>query len=51
MRATEFARDAYSRTGCTLLDSIAFVHPFIISTLMRRMESAVRSVGEVGVGV
>ena len=44
---TEFARDAYSRNGQSLLDTIAVVHPCIISTLMKRVESAVGSVGEV----
>ena len=43
----EFARDAYFKTGSNLLDSIAVVHPFVISTLLCRMETAVGAVGEV----
>ena len=30
----EFARDAYSDTGTMLLDSIAIIHPFVISISM-----------------
>ena len=37
--------------GCSLLDSIAIVHPLIISTLMTKVESAVKVVGEVSVFV
>ena len=47
---TEFARDAYSRTGHSLLDSIAIVHPFILTTLMEKVEGAVGCVGEVSGG-
>ncbi len=46
-QVTEFARDAYSRTGHSLLDSIAIVHPFVMSTIMQRVERAVETVGEV----
>ncbi len=50
-QVTEFARDAYSRTGHSLLDSIAIVHPFILTTLMQRVEGAVEQVGEVRGGL
>ena len=43
----EFARDTYSKTGAHLLSSIAIVHPFIISILLDRAETAVGTIGEV----
>ena len=43
----EYARDTYSKTGAHLLGSIAIVHPFIISALLDRAETAVGAVGEV----
>ena len=46
----EYARETYSKTGSHLLGSIAIVHPFVISTLLMRAETAVGSVGEVREG-
>ena len=43
----EYARETYSKTGAHLLGSIAIVHPFIISALLDRAETAVGAVGEV----
>ena len=43
----EFARDTYSKTGAHLLGSIAIVHPFVVSVLLDRAETAVGAVGEV----
>ena len=43
----EYARDTYSRTGSTLLDSIAIVHPFTISTLLNRATTPTGSIREV----
>ena len=43
----EFACDAYSHTGCSLLDSIAIVHPFVISILIGRISEVIDRVGEV----
>ena len=46
-QVTEFSSDVYSRTGTSLLDSIAIVHPFIISVLIGRISEVVGDVGEV----
>ena len=46
-QVTEFAMDVYSRTGSSLLDSIAIVHPFIISILIDRISEVIDQVGEV----
>jgi len=46
----EYARETYFKTGSDLLDSIAVVHPFIISTLLSRVETAIGAAGEVGKG-
>ena len=43
----EFARDAYADTGSSLLDSIAVVHPFIISTLIHAARDNIGVAGEV----
>ena len=43
----EYARDTYSRTGSSLLDSIAIVHPFTISTLLSRATTPSGSIREV----
>lgn len=43
----DFSSDVYSRTGSSLLDSIAIVHPFIISVLIGRISEVVSHVGEV----
>ena len=43
----DFSSDVYSRTGSSLLDSIAIVHPFIISVLIGRISEVVNHVGEV----
>ena len=45
----EYARDAYSRTGHSLLDTIARVHPFIISTLLEETRKVVDEIGEVSI--
>ena len=45
----EYARETYSRTGSTLLDSIAIVHPFIISTLLNRVTTSTDAIREVKV--
>ena len=44
----EFARDAYSDTGCMLLDSIAIIHPTVISTLLQKTRDNIGGAGEVG---
>ncbi len=46
-QVVDYAKEAYSRTGHTLLDSIAIVHPFITSTLLQRVESVIDQAGEV----
>ena len=43
----EYARDAYSRSGHTLLDSVARVHPFIMSVLLEETRKHVDEAGEV----
>jgi len=43
----EFARDAYADNGSSLLGSIAVVHPFIISSLMRKTRDNIGAAGEV----
>ena len=43
----EFARDTYNRTGCNLLNTIASVHPFVISTLLKQAHLVMSDVGEV----
>lgn len=47
----EFARDAYADTGCSLLDSIAIVHPFIISAIVLKTRDNIGVAGEVCVSV
>ncbi|XP_019856281.1 PREDICTED: ectopic P granules protein 5 homolog [Amphimedon queenslandica] len=42
----EYARDAYSRSGHTLLDSVARVHPFIMSVLLEETRKHVDEAGE-----
>ena len=39
----------YSRTGASLLDTIAMMHPFVISVLIGRISEVIDSVGEVRV--
>ena len=48
-QVTEFSSDVYSRTGASLLDSIAMVHPFVISILINRISDVIETNGEVGV--
>ena len=48
-QVTEFSSDVYSRTGASLLDSIAMVHPFVISILIDRISGVIETNGEVGV--
>ena len=43
----EYACETYSRTGSTLLDSIAIVYPFIISTILNRVTTPTDAIGEV----
>ena len=43
----EYARDTYSHTGSSLLDSIAIVHPFVVSTLLNRVTTPTETVREV----
>ena len=43
----EFARDAYSDTGTMLLDSIAIIHPFVISTIVQKTRDNIGGAGEV----
>jgi hypothetical protein len=45
----EYARETYSRTGSTLLDAIAIVHPFTISTLLNRATTPTGGIREVSV--
>ena len=47
----EYAKETYSKTGAHLLGSVAIVHPFVLSTLLTRAETAVGGVGEVSVRV
>lgn len=47
----EYARDAYSRTGHSLLDTIARVHPFIVSTLLEETRKVVDEIGEVSIPI
>jgi hypothetical protein len=42
----DFSSDVYSRTGASLLDSVAMVHPFVISVLMNRISEVISHVGE-----
>ena len=46
-QVTEFSSDVYSRTGSSLLDTIAMVHPFVISILIGRISEVIGNVGEV----
>ncbi|XP_065885222.1 uncharacterized protein [Dysidea avara] len=42
----EFARDAYSDTGSMLLDSIAIIHPTVISTLVQKTRDNIGGAGK-----
>ena len=43
----EYARDAYSRTGCSLIGTIASVHPFIITVMLNKVYHVIQDIGEV----
>jgi hypothetical protein len=45
-QVTEFSSDVYSRTGASLLDAIAMMHPFVISILIGRISEVIDTVGE-----
>ena len=47
----DFARDAYADTGSSLLDSIAVVHPFVISSLIHKTRDNIGVAGEVCLSV